>query len=243
MRGVHGVRLCGMQITTLPYGDNFIYLLGRDRCWTVIDPGAARPVLSALEKQDATLEQILITHPHGDHTAGVTTLKKHYNCLVAGPPGNYGGDRVLRDGDLVPCAGTNIQVLGVPGHTEHDLAYYLPEQDAVFTGDILFAAGCGRVTRGDMQTLWHSLTRLQTLPASTRVFGGHDYTLENLEFAAAMFPRHDAIRERLETVRRMTDTGRTYLPSTIAEEKRTNPFLLCGDYETFKRLRTHKDTW
>ncbi len=232
-----------MMITTIQYGDNLIYLLCRERRWTVIDPGSARAVVFALEKHGATLEQILITHPHGDHTAGVAMLKKQYACPVAGPPGDYGVDHVRHDGEIFRSAGTVIHVLGVPGHTDHDLAYYLSAQEAVFTGDTLFAAGCGRVIRGGMQTLWRSLARLQSLPDSTLVYGGHDYTLDNLEFAAVMFPHHDAIRERLDTARRLIDNGRSCLPSTIAEEKRTNPFLLCRDLEAFRRLRTRKDGW
>jgi hydroxyacylglutathione hydrolase len=243
-----------MRIETLRAGDNFIYVLIAGARAAVVDPGVAGPVASFLETEGLTLELILLTHYHGDHTSGCTTLKRT-GCEVAGPMGgSVLVDRVVADGQSLDFAGHTIRVLEVPGHTAHDVAYYLPEAKAVFTGDTLFACGCGRAFGASAAVMWHSLCRLRDLPGTTRVFGGHDYTLENLEFAAHLQPDHPAIRERLTRFRADPEAARS---ATLAVEKATNPFLRCdsealaqaaglpgrGATEVFAAVRGMKDRW
>jgi hydroxyacylglutathione hydrolase len=233
-----------MDIRTLRYADNFIYLLREGQRAAVVDPGAAQPVAAALQAEGCALELALITHHHADHTGGVAELKERSACRVVGPPGGLTAVvSPVGGGDVVSFAGRSIEVLPVPGHTVHDLAYYLPEARVVFTGDTLFAGGCGRVLGGQPQVMWDSLCRLRALPEDTRVFGGHDYTEENLEFAAFVDPQNAAVQNRLDSLRRRAAQGRPFEASTIAEEKQTNPFFRCRDAADFARLRSRKDAW
>lgn len=233
-----------MEIHTLRYADNFIYLLLEEERAAVVDPRAALPVAALLQARAVALELILITHHHGDHTGGVPELKERWPCRVAGPAdGLLAVDPAVVEGDRIPFGPCQIHVLEVPGHTQHDVAYYLPEQKAVFTGDTLFAGGCGRVFSHQPQLLWASLNRLRSLPDETRVYGGHDYTEENLEFALSLDPHNAAVRERLDELRRRAAEGAPFEASTVAEEKRTNPFLRCRKAAEFARIRSLKDDW
>jgi len=165
-------------------------------------------------------------------------------------------DRAVGDGECLDFAGNSIEVLAVPGHTDRCRAYYQPTARAVFTGDTLFACGCGRV-RGGMARMWRSLCRLRELPDETVVFGGHDYTLDNLEFAADLEPDNADVRDRLRHFRENDAAGRRQEASTVREEKLTNPFLRCDDpifmrsvgmsgrrpAEVFAAIRGRKDRW
>ncbi len=245
-----------MKIETLRSGDNFIYLLLDGQRAAVVDPGSAAPVERALAACGATLELILITHHHGDHTAGCRALKRATGCRVVGPPGGAAlMDACVGDGDGVPFAGTRLSVLSVPGHTRHDLAYYAADAQAVFTGDTLFACGCGRIFGADPGTMWSSLCRLRALPDKTRVYGGHDYTLENLQFAAQLEPRNAELQKRLHEYAHRGKASTE--PSTVADERSTNPFFRCDTPELrdalqmqdvapaalFAEVRRHKDRW
>lgn len=247
-----------MQLETLLWGDNYIYVLIEGGMAAVVDPGAAGPVRNFLDERGIELDLILITHNHSDHTGGGAELRQAMSCRVAGPPGGWlDPDQVVRDGDVLEFAGQRIETLSVPGHTAHDRAYYLPEQKAVFTGDVLFACGCGRVNTGDMAGMWSSLRRLRALPDDTRLFGGHDYTCENLEFAANLEPHHAAVQARLKRFRVSKAAGTPCAPSTLKEEKQTNPFLRCDDpslaeslgmtgqspADVFAVVRGRKDRW
>ena len=245
-----------MKIETLRYGDNFIYLLRDGDRAAVVDPGNAYPVEEALASCGSKLELILITHHHGDHTGGCHALKRATGCRVVGPPGGSAIiDDPLQDGDNVTLAGIELEVLSVPGHLDHDLSYYAADAKAVFTGDTLFACGCGRLFNGDANTMWASLCRLRDLPGETRVYGGHDYTLDNLQFAAQLEPGNAQLRQRLAAY--SDQDALTALPSTIEEERQTNPFFRCDTPElmqaldmqgaapvaVFAEVRHRKDRW
>ncbi len=243
-----------MRIETLTVGDNFIYVLHVAEHAAVIDPGVAEPVVSFLDDEDLTLDLILLTHYHADHTGGVTTLRRT-GCDVVGPAnGAVEVDRTVVHGTVVDFDRHAIVALAVPGHTAHDTAYYLPDAKALFTGDVLFACGCGRMFGRDAHRMWGSLCRLRDLPGDTRIYVGHDYTRENLEFAAHLEPGNKAVRARLE--RFLTDPE-SVMPPTLAEEKQTNPFLRCDDaslataagcpghnpVDVFAAIRAMKDRW
>lgn len=232
-----------MDIRTLRNGDNHIYLLVADGIMAVVDPATAGPVEGAGRQLGCRLELVLITHHHADHTGGVEELRARWGCRVAGPPGGMAVDTVVRDGDCLSFGRHAIEVLSVPGHTDHDVAYCVPDAHAVFTGDVLFAGGCGRVFGGQTETMWESLCRLRALPDDVRVFGGHDYTEDNLEFALSLAPGDADVQVRLDALRRQQAQGLPLAPSTIAEERRTNPFLRCRSAEEFARIRKLKDAW
>jgi hydroxyacylglutathione hydrolase len=247
-----------MQIETVLCGSNCVHMLIENNHVAVVDPGVAEPVRQFLDSGNAELVLILVTHHHGDHTGGCTELRQIHHCRLVGPPGGeLQPDHVAHDGDTITFAGHRIEVLSVPGHTKHDLAYYLPEQKAVFTGDVLFSCGCGRVFSGDMERMWTSLCRLRALPGNTRLYGGHDYTDDNLDFAAELCPEDAAVQARLHRFRALEAAGTDRAISTLAEEKETNPFLRCDvlslteaigmagrpPADVFASLRRRKDFW
>ncbi len=243
-----------MHIETLRVGDNFTYVLIAGTHAAVVDPGVADPVVAYLDEKELMLDVILLTHYHGDHTGGVAALRRT-GCEVVGPAnGAVEVDRTVVHGSEIDISGHAISAIAVPGHTAHDTAYYLPEAGALFTGDVLFACGCGRMFGRDAHQMWGSLCRLRGLPDDTLVYGGHDYTLENLRFAADLEPENAVVRERLD---RFRVNPAAALPSTLAEEKRTNPFLRCDTEpvaaaaglpghtaaEVFAAVRARKDRW
>ena len=244
-----------MEIQTIRSGDNYIHLLLDGRRAAVVDPGNAALVERALADTGASLELVLITHHHGDHTGGCSALKRATGCRIVGPPGGARFDTQLQDGDSVPFAGTKLTVLSAPGHTRNDLAYHLPEANAVFTGDTLFACGCGRLFSRDAEAMWSSLCRLRSLPGETRVYVGHDYTEDNLQFAIHLDPDNAELQKRLRDYK--SGSGSRLAPSTIAEERSTNPFFRCDTpelmaalkmqgippAEVFAEVRRRKDRW
>ena len=254
-----------IQISALPaFTDNYIWLLqdhATQRC-AVVDPGDAAPVQAWLDAHPGwVLGDILITHHHHDHVGGVETLKKATGATVYGPASESipGRDVALKDNDTVRVLGWDFDVYAVPGHTLGHIAYY--HHGLLFCGDTLFAAGCGRLFEGTPQQMHQSLSRLAALPEDTLVYCTHEYTLNNLKFAAAVEPGNRDIAARLEKVSQQRDNGVMTLPSTLALEKLTNPFLRTGEIlvtqkvderngpqnrapsEVFAALRAWKDTF
>lgn len=249
-----------IEILTLSVGDNYVYLVCSGSEAIVVDPTAAAPVLRALHEKALRLATILNTHGHSDHTGGNAELKEATGCEVIGPAGTRvpAQDRGVRGADTVPFASREIQVLATPGHGATDVCYYLPPGDGpgmVWTGDTLFIGGCGRLFGGDPAAMWASLSKLAALPGDTLVYCGHDYTLENYDFASGVDPGYEPFRKRQEEVRRLVKTGQPTVPSTIAEEKRSNVFLRsrtpemkevlgmpnASDIAVFAELRRRKD--
>ncbi|MGL6160236.1 hydroxyacylglutathione hydrolase [Microbulbifer sp.] len=213
------------------FSDNYIWHLQRDEQDWVVDPGDAGPVSTALEERK--LDGILITHHHWDHTGGIAELAAKYHCPVYGPGSVEGVTHPLAAGDRCEVLGFPVSVMDVPGHTLDHLALLLRENDGrveqnhLFCGDTLFAAGCGRLFEGTPAQMYSSLAKLSALPPETRVYCAHEYTLANLRFAAAAEPGNQAVRNRLAQVEALRASGKTTLPSTIGEELATNPFLRC----------------
>ncbi|MBS7416545.1 hydroxyacylglutathione hydrolase [Pseudomonas syringae] len=226
-----------IQIHALPaFNDNYIWLLqdlSSQQC-AVVDPGDAKPVLGWLaQNPDYRLTDILITHHHNDHVGGVAELKQLTAARVLGPAAENipARDIALVDNDRLTVLGLEFVVHAVPGHTLGHIAFY--HEDAttplLFSGDTLFAAGCGRLFEGTPQQMHDSLGRLAELPDSTLIYCAHEYTLSNLRFAQAVEPDNVDIAERLAEVTRWRSENRISLPSNLALEKRTNPFLRTGE--------------
>jgi len=254
-----------IQISALPaFTDNYIWLLQdhqTQRC-AVVDPGDAAPVQAWLEAHPGwVLSDILITHHHHDHVGGVERLKAATGAKVYGPASESipARDVALKDNDRVSVLGWDFAVYAVPGHTLGHIAYY--HHGLLFCGDTLFAAGCGRLFEGTPEQMYHSLSRLATLPEDTLVYCTHEYTLSNLKFAAAVEPGNRHVAARLEKVTQQRQNGVMTLPSTLALEKLTNPFLRASETlvtqkvderegaqnrapsEVFAALRAWKDTF
>ena len=222
-----------IQIEALPaFSDNYIWLLqdnASKRC-AVVDPGDAQPVLAWLARNpDWALSDILVTHHHADHTGGVAELKSVTGATVYGPASEKipARDVALSDLDQITVLGLSFTVHAVAGHTLGHIAFYHadPQQPVLFSGDTLFAAGCGRLFEGTPQQMHASLSRLAALPGNTRVYCAHEYTLSNLRFAVAVEPDNPEVVGRFEEVTRWRADNRISLPSSIELELATNPFL------------------
>jgi hydroxyacylglutathione hydrolase len=224
-----------LDILPIPaFTDNYIWLLHDGRHAAVVDPGEAGPVLTFLDQNALSLSAILCTHHHGDHVGGVAGLCEVYNVPVYGPREEniLGVTHPLSEGDTVtlPEPGLKLDVIDIRGHTRGHIAYLLPgSPGGVFCGDTLFGCGCGRLFEGTIGELYNALQRLAQLPDDTLVYCGHEYTEANIRFALACEPGNARLRQRQADTRALRAAGLPSLPSTIALEKATNPFLRCGE--------------
>lgn len=237
-----------LEITLIPaLTDNYVYLL-RDVATgktAVVDPTEAQVVERELGRQSLGLDFIINTHHHWDHVGGNAELKKRYDCKVLGPAADK--ERIatmdwgLGDGDRFQLGSRPCEVLFLPGHTAGHIALWFEEDQALFCGDTLFSLGCGRLFEGSPEQMWASLSRLAALPAETKIYCAHEYTEANGRFALTVDPENRALQDRMAEVRRLRATGASTLPSTIGQEKATNPFLRAGSAVKFAELRSAKD--
>lgn len=247
-----------MRLTLIPaLSDNYIYMITQNDWAIVIDPGEAKPVLPHLDEQKVYLRAILNTHHHSDHIGGNAALKAATGCRLYAPENQRiaGVDEIAHEGKDITFDHLHIQVISVPGHTTTHVAYYLPDQGWLFSGDTLFGAGCGRLFEGTPEQMLHSLQKLSKLPDDTKVYSGHEYTKKNLEFALSLEPSNSDVKNRLEKVKALREKNLPTLPSTLAEEKLTNPFLRydspslkralqmeeASELEVFTKVRALKD--
>ncbi len=226
-----------LRITAIPaFSDNYLWLIDDGRQAAVVDPGDAAPVLKTLDQLGLQLTHILITHHHADHTGGIKHLKRETGARIIGPRSRQiaGIDTTVADGDRFNLFDTPAEVIAVPGHTLDHIAYYFPQLlldeelatvPCLFCGDTLFAGGCGRLFEGTPAQMRSSLEKLQQLPAATRVYCAHEYTLANLAFAEAVEPDNQALQQRINNCKKLRETNQPTVPSTLADELATNPFL------------------
>jgi hydroxyacylglutathione hydrolase len=232
-----------MRVVPVPcLKDNYAYLvIDGDRA-AIVDPGEAPPIEAALARERVTLAAVWATHHHYDHVDGVP-------ALVAAHPGIevIAGEtdaekvkhvtRVVKEGDVVELGSVRAKIIQNPGHTLGAISFYI-EGEAVFTGDTLFAAGCGRVFEGTPPMMRASLEKLGALPPATKVYFGHEYTAANLKFAAAVEPDNAAVRQRAAKVAEVRGRGEYTTPSTMAEERATNPFLRTAEAAVIAAAKT-----
>ena len=221
------------EILALPaFDDNYIWLLRANGLVAVVDPGDAAPILNHLSQSGDRLCAILATHHHGDHVGGIAELLARQTVPVFGPAAENiaGVSHPLSGGETIRVPGIDVelQVLAVPGHTRGHLAYYGPSlagAGALFCGDTLFGAGCGRLFEGTPAQMHASLAKLAALPAPTLVYCAHEYTQSNLRFASAVEPGNVAVQKRAEEVAAARTARRSTVPTQIGVELETNPFL------------------
>lgn len=247
------------------FKDNYIWLLvnpSNQRC-AVVDPGDAEPVIAYLEQFQLSLEVILITHHHHDHTGGIKKLSELYPVKIYGPTQDpiEKVDQKLIENDQVKLDFLNatFTIYDIPGHTRGHIAYY--GEGMLFCGDTLFAAGCGRLFEGTPEQMYHSLSKILRLPDETLIYCAHEYTQANLHFAETVEPENKFIQQRLQDIKQVRGKNLPSLPSVLSLEKLTNPFLRChldsvinsaqlkldetltNPVNVFRALRAWKDTF
>jgi hydroxyacylglutathione hydrolase len=237
-----------MEIVAVPaFADNYLWLVhDPDSGETaVVDPGDAAPVLAEAGRRGWKISQVWNTHWHPDHTGGNLAIKATAGARISGPASENipGRDVALSEGDEVRLGDHVGRVIEVPGHTIGHIALIFDADGVAFVGDTLFAMGCGRLFEGTPEQMFGSLRRLIELPDETRLYCAHEYTLSNARFAVHAEPGNQAIRDRLARVTEMREAGEITVPTTVAEERATNPFVRATDSTDFARLRREKDSF
>jgi len=232
-----------LEIHQIPVlSDNYIYLIEDEESGecAVVDPAVAEPVLDLLRERGMKLAYVLNTHHHGDHTGGNLALKAETGCKIVGARLDAaripGIDIELSQGDVFQLGHSQAHVIEVPGHTSGHIAYWFKDASALFCGDTLFALGCGRLFEGSPAQMWESLSALRSLPGDTRVYCAHEYTQANARFALTVDPDNAALRTRAQAVGQLRLEGKPTVPSTLAEECATNPFLRADDADFCRAL-------
>lgn len=239
-----------LQIELVPcLSDNYAYLL-RDTesdAVALVDPSEAPPVLKALQRKGWKLTHILNTHHHFDHTGGNLPLKAEFGATIIGPRADAqripGIDIGVGEGETVAFGTCVAKVFDIPAHTSGHIAFWFEADDAVFTGDTLFAMGCGRLFEGTPADMFKAMRKLEALPPETRVYCGHEYTEANGRFALSVEPQNPDIQRNMARVRELRAHGEPTIPSTIALERQTNPFMRAGSAEELGKRRAAKDAF
>lgn len=223
--------------------DNFGVLIHHPESGSTvaIDVPEAAPYLEVLKETGWKLTDILITHHHWDHVGGLAELSEKTEAKVTGPERARqhltGLHKFVEDGDDILVGPIAVKAIGTPGHTLDHISWWFQEAGIAHTGDTLFALGCGRVFEGDAEMMWASLSHLaNTLPPETTIYCGHEYTLANAKFALTIDPNNQALQERTKRIEALREVGRPTLPTSMAAELSTNPFLRVRDSEIQKNL-------
>jgi hydroxyacylglutathione hydrolase len=238
-----------LEIVAVPVlSDNYVWLLhDSDSGETAaVDPSVAEPVLDAAAARGWRVTHVLNTHWHPDHTGGNAGIQAATGAPITAPAeaervGKV--DRIVAESDRVRVCGAEAAVWDIPAHTAGHIAYYFEDEGMIFVGDTMFAMGCGRLFEGTAEQMYSNLKRIAALPGDVRIFCGHEYTLANAHFAARAEPGNEAIAARLDEVRALRDANQITLPTTVAQELATNPFVRARDVEEFARLRREKDSF
>ncbi len=251
-----------LDIVLLPcLTDNYCVILHAPETGetAAIDAPSAAAIKAALAERGWRLNEMFITHHHTDHTGGIDELKAFYSANVTGPEAEAdripGLTRAVTESSALSFAGHPIKVLATPGHTLGHVTYYFPDDGLVFTGDTLFSLGCGKIFEGDPEMMWQSVAKIAALPGETKIYCGHEYTLNNARFALTIEPENEILKKRVSEVEMLLAAVKPTRPTTIDLEKATNPFLrphsrsiqarlgMLGapEWEVFARLRQLKN--
>ena len=238
-----------LEIVPVPVlSDNYVWLVHEPESGetVAVDPSVADPVLAAAEARGWRISQVWNTHWHPDHTGGNDGIRNATGCTVTGPleaERVSRMDHVVAGGDQARIGGIQAELIDIPAHTAGHLAFHLPDAAVAFTGDTLFAMGCGKLFEGNAEQMHANLQRLAALPPETRIYCGHEYTLANGLFALTVEPDNEALVRRVEQVRAARERGEATLPTTIALERATNPFMRASSAAELAERRRAKDNF
>ena len=239
-----------MKIQIIPcLQDNYSYLIidEESNIACVVDPSEADPIIKYLEKTQIKLKFILNTHHHYDHVGGNQKLKEKYGASVVGYKGDKeripGIDALVDDQEIWMYKNFEAKIIHIPGHTLGHICFYFYKDESVFTGDTLFSLGCGKIFEGTYAQMFDSLMKLKELPKNTKVFCGHEYTLQNSEFCIAHDENNENLKTKINDIKIKLKTGFSTIPSTIKDELDCNIFLRSNNVETFSKLRDLKDNF
>jgi hydroxyacylglutathione hydrolase len=237
-----------VEIVRIPaLSDNYVWLVhdAASGETMVVDPAVADPVLAEAEARGWTITQIWNTHWHPDHTGGNAAIKAATGCSVTGPAAEAARiptlDVKVGEGDRVRLGAIEAEVMEVPAHTAGHIAFHLPSEQLAFVGDTLFAMGCGRLFEGSAEQMFANMKRLEALPPETAVYCAHEYTLSNGRFALSIDPANAELASRMIAVEAARERGEPTVPTTIALERATNPFMRARSAEELAERRAQKD--
>jgi len=237
-----------LEIVRIPVlSDNYVWLVHEPESGETmaVDPAVAEPVLDEAQARGWTITQIWNTHWHPDHTGGNAAIKEATGCTITGPAAEAERiptlDRKVAEGDSVSLGKVNAQVLDVPAHTAGHITFHFPTEQVAFVGDTLFAMGCGRLFEGTAEQMYSNMRKLEALGDETRIYCAHEYTQSNGRFALTVEPDNSALVSRMEKVNAMREAGEPTVPTTIALERATNPFMRAASVAELAARRAAKD--
>lgn len=237
-----------IEIVRIPVlSDNYVWLVHEASSGEtiVVDPAVAQPVLDAAQERGWTITQIWNTHWHPDHTGGNAEIKAATGCSITGPAEEAGRiptlDVHVRGGDIVQLGPVTAAVMDVPAHTAGHIAYHFETEQVAFVGDTLFAMGCGRLFEGTAAQMFDNMRKLEALGDDTAIYCAHEYTLSNAHFAVTVEPDNAALQQRMSDVVAARERGEATVPTSIALERATNPFMRARSVEELAARRAAKD--
>jgi len=246
--GEHGALVMAIEVVRIPVlTDNYVWLLHEPEsgATTVIDPAVAEPVLAEAAARGWTITDIWNTHWHPDHTGGNEAIRAATGCTITGPAAEAARipslEVFVKEGDIVRLGAVEANVIDVPAHTAGHIAYHMPSEDVAFVGDTLFAMGCGRLFEGTPEQMFTAMRKLEALGDATTIYCAHEYTQSNGRYALVAEADNLAIRERVDRVDAARAAGEPTVPTTIALERATNPFMRAKDVAELAERRVAKD--
>ena len=237
-----------MRVEVIPcLQDNYSYLIidksNNSAC--VVDPSEAKPIMNFVEKENINLKYILNTHHHFDHVGGNKNLKKKYNSVVIGYKDDASRipeiDILLEDNQIWKADNFEAKIMHIPGHTTGHICYHFFKEKLIFTGDTLFSLGCGKLFEGTYQDMFSSLKKIRKLSQDTKIYCGHEYTLQNSKFCIEYDPENTKLKNKITEIKKKLKNNLPTIPSTLKDENECNIFLRAKDVESFSKLRDLKD--
>ena len=237
-----------MRVEVIPcLQDNYSYLIidksNSSAC--VVDPSEAKPIMNFIEKENINLKYILNTHHHFDHVGGNKNLKKKYNSVVIGYKDDANRipeiDILLEDNQIWKADNFEAKIMHIPGHTTGHICYHFFKEKLIFTGDTLFSLGCGKLFEGTYQDMFSSLKKIKKLSQDTKIYCGHEYTLQNSKFCIEYDPENTKLKNKITEIKKKLENNLPTIPSTLKDENECNIFLRAKDVESFSKLRDLKD--